>query len=127
MLCTWWDWKGVFCYELLPENKMINSNKCCSQLDQLKVALEHPELVTRKCIIFHQNNARPRVSLMTKQKLLHLNWEVLSHLSCSADIAPLAFHLFKSLQNSLNEKNFNSLKDCKRHLEQFFALKGKKF
>ena len=123
-----WDWKGAFSYELLPENQMINSNKCCSQLDQLKVALdEHLELVNRKCIIFHQNNARPHVSLMTRQKLLQLNWEVLIHLSCSPDIAPSDFHLFRSLQNSLNGKNFNSLKDCKRHLEQFFALKGKKF
>ena len=25
------------------------------------------------------------------------------------------------------EKKFNSLKDCKRHLVQFFAQKGKKF
>ena len=37
------------------------------------------------------------------------------------------FHLFRSLQNSLNGKNFNSLEDCKWHLEQFFAQKDKKF
>ena len=39
---------------------MINSNKYCSQLDQLKAALDekHPELVNRKRIIFHQDNAR---------------------------------------------------------------------
>ena len=37
------------------------------------------------------------------------------------------FHLFRSLQDSLNGKNFSSLEDCKRHLEQFFAQKGKKF
>ena len=39
MLCTWWDWKGVLCYELLLDNQMLNSNKYCSQLDQLKAAL----------------------------------------------------------------------------------------
>ena len=72
MLCIWWDWKGVPYYELLPENQTINSNKHCSQLDQLKAALEgkRPELVNRKCLIFHQNNTRPHVSLMTRQKLL---------------------------------------------------------
>ena len=32
MLCTWWDWKEVLCYELLPENKTINSNKYFFQL-----------------------------------------------------------------------------------------------
>ena len=74
---TWWDWKGVFYYELLLENRMINSNKYCSQLDQLKAALDekHLELVNRKCFIFHQQNVRPHGSLMTRQK--QLGWEVL--------------------------------------------------
>ena len=85
------------------------------------------ELVNRKCIIFHQDNARPHVSLMTRQKLLQLDWEVLIHPPYLPDIAPLDFYLFRSLQNSLNGKNFNSLGDCKRHLEQFFAQKDKKF
>ena len=40
MLCIWWDWKEVLYYELLPENQTINSNKYCSQLDQLKAALD---------------------------------------------------------------------------------------
>ena len=70
-LCRWWDWKEVLCYELLLSNQMINFNKYCSQLDQLKTALdeEHLELVNRKCIIFHQDNARLHVSLMNRQKL----------------------------------------------------------
>ena len=40
---------------------------------------------------------------------------------------PSDFHLFRSLQDSLNGKNFNSLENCKRHLEKFFAQKEKKF
>ena len=67
MLCIQWDWKGVLYDELLPENQTINSNKYCSQLDQLKEALDEncPELVNRKHIIFHQDSARPHVSLIT--------------------------------------------------------------
>ena len=54
------------------------------------------QLVNRKGIIFHQNNARPHVSVMTRQKLLlHLSWEVLMHLPYSSDIAPLDFYLFR--------------------------------
>ena len=129
MLYIWWDWKGVLYYELLPENQTMNSNKYCSQLDQLKAALDEkrPELVNRKGIIFHQHNTRLHVSLMTRQKLLQLGWEVLIYPPYSPDIAPSDFHLFQSLQNSLNGKNFNSLEDCKRHLEQFFAQKAGKF
>ena len=63
---------------------------------------------------------------MTRQKLLHPHQEVLIHCR-SPDIAPLDFHFFWSLQNSLNGKNFNALEDYKRHLEQLFAPKDKKF
>ena len=88
---------------------MINSNEN-SQLDQLKATLDekHRELVNRKRIIFHQDNTRCHVSLMTRQKPLELGWEVLIHPPYSPDIAPLNFHLFWSLQNSLNGKNFSS-------------------
>ena len=129
MLCIWWDWKGVLYYELLLENQTIHSNKYCSQLDQLKAALDekHPELVNRKHIIFHQDNARLHVSSVTRQKMSQLGLEVLIHLPYSPDTAPSDFHLFRSLQNSLNGKNFSSLEDCKSHLEQLFAQKDKKF
>ena len=75
---------------------LIPSNKYCSQLDQLKVALaeKHPELVNRKRIVFHQDNTRPHVSLMTREKLLQLGWKVLFHPLYSPDIAPSDFHLF---------------------------------
>ena len=108
---------------------LVNSNKYCSQLSQLKAALDrkHPELVNRKCILFYQDNARLHVSLMTRQKLLQLGWEVLIHLPYTPTIAPLDFYLFRSLQNSLNGKNFHSLEDCKRYLEQFFVQKDNKF
>ena len=127
--CATREVPGVFYYELFPENQTINSNKYCSHLDQLKAALDekHLELVNRKHIIFHQDNARLHASSMTRQKLLQLGWEVLIHPPYSPDIALLDFHLLLSLQNSLNGKKFNSLEDCKRYLEQFFAQKDKKF
>ena len=69
MLCMWWDWKGVLYYELLLENQMINSNKHCSQLDQLKAVLYEKclESVNREHIIFCEDNARPHISLITTQ------------------------------------------------------------
>ena len=64
---------------------------------------------------------------MMRQKLLQHVWEILIHLSYSPGTAPSDVHLFWSLQNSPSGKYFNSLEDCKRHLEQFFAQKDKKF
>jgi len=40
MLCIWWDWQGVLCCEVLLKNQKINSSKYCSQLGQLKAALD---------------------------------------------------------------------------------------
>ena len=118
-------WKGVLYQGLLLEKQPINSNEYCFQLEQLKAALteKHPESVNRKCTIFHQDNARLHVSLMTRQKLLQLGWEILIHLQYSPGIASSHFHLFQSLQNSFVGNNFNSLEDCKRHLEQMPLLR----
>ena len=91
----------------LPENQIINF-MYCSQLNQMKVS----GISQQKCIIFHQNNTRPHVSLMIEQKVLQPDWEVLVHLLYSPDIVALDVRLFKSLQNSLNGKKFNSLENC---------------
>ena len=37
------------------------------------------ELATCKGVIFHQDNARPHGSLVTRKKLLDLGWEVMPH------------------------------------------------
>ena len=71
-----WAWRGALYFELFPENQTINSNKYCSQLDRPKTARDEKcaQFVNRKCIIFHWDDVRPRVSLMTRQKLLQLGW-----------------------------------------------------
>ena len=98
MLFIWWGWEGVLYYELLLESQTINSNNAPNalQLDQLNAALDKRclELVNRKRIIFHQDTARPYVSLMTMQKLLQCGWEILIHSSYSPDIAPSDVQLF---------------------------------
>jgi len=113
MLCIWWDCKGIAYYELLPQNQTINSEKYCSQLDCLKAAIDEkrPKLSNRHGVVFHQDNARPHISLTTRQKLLQFGWDVLPHPPFSSDIASSDFYLFRSLQNSLIGKNFTSLKD----------------
>ena len=59
---------------------------------------KRPELATCKGVIFHQDNARPHTSLVTRKKLLKLDWEVLTHPPHSPDLAPsdLSFIPFTS-------------------------------
>jgi len=48
---------------------------------------------------------------------------VLPHPQYSPDLAPSDFHLFRSLQNSLNGKTFASEDLIKQHLDKFLAEK----
>ena len=107
MLFIWGDWKGILSWVL--SRKPNNSSKYCSRWDQLKATAvdnKHLELVNRKCVIFHQDNTRPLcwpfciLSLMPRQKLLQLDWELLIYSLYSPDIALFEVHLFWYLQNS---------------------------
>ncbi|GFS72400.1 histone-lysine N-methyltransferase SETMAR [Trichonephila clavipes] len=87
--------------DLLPDNTTINSEVYCHQLDKLNDALQQKrsELINRKGVVFHQDNARPHTSLVTRQKLLQLEWDTMPHPPYSPDLAPSDYYLFRSLQN----------------------------
>ena len=129
MLSVSWDWKGKVYSELLPRNQTINSNVYCQQLDKLNTAIneKRPELINRKDVIFHQDNARPHTSLVTHQKLRELGYQLLMRPSYNPNLASSDFHLFRQLQSSLNGKTFDNDEAIKSHLVQFFAEKGQKF
>ncbi len=99
------------------------------QLTKLNNAVEEkrPEFIYRKGVAFHHDNAIPHTSLVTRQPLLELGWDVLPHPPYSPDLAPSDYSLFRSLQNFLNGKSFNNDDDVKSYLIQFFANKNQKF
>ncbi|GFV66223.1 histone-lysine N-methyltransferase SETMAR [Trichonephila clavipes] len=100
MLFVWWDFKGIVYLELLPDNTTINSEVYCHQPDKLNDALQQKrsELINRKGVVFHQDNAGPHTSLVTRQKLLQLEWDTMPHPPYSPDLAPSDYYLFRSLQ-----------------------------
>ena len=88
---------------------------------------KRPELTNCKGIVFYHDNASPHTSLATRTKLFGLGWEVMSHPPYSPDLAPSDYHLFRSLQNFLNGKNFSNSDDLKSYLAEFFDVKDQKF
>ncbi|GFW01849.1 histone-lysine N-methyltransferase SETMAR [Trichonephila clavipes] len=111
------------------DNTTINSEVYCHQQDKLNDALQQKrsELINRKGVVFHQDNTRPHTSLVTRQKLLQLEWDTMPHPPYSPDMAPSDHYLFQSLQNFLDGKTFTSNEEVKNHLNQFFASKDQKF
>ncbi|GFX98287.1 histone-lysine N-methyltransferase SETMAR [Trichonephila clavipes] len=85
-----------------------------TQLDRLKLVInqKRPELANRRGFVFHQDNARPHTSVVTRQKLWELGWQVLMHPPYSPDLAPSNYHLFLVLQNFLSDKKLGSREDC---------------
>ncbi|GFX72481.1 histone-lysine N-methyltransferase SETMAR [Trichonephila clavipes] len=111
--------------EAAQRGQTLNSDIYCQQLDRLKLATDQkrPELVNRRGVVFHQNNATPHTSAVTRQKLWKLGWEVSMHPPCSLDLAPNDFHLFLALQNFLSDKKLGPRENCENRLLEFFANK----
>ncbi|GFY19854.1 histone-lysine N-methyltransferase SETMAR [Trichonephila clavipes] len=78
LLRIWGDWKGIIYYKLLPHGQTLNSDLYCQQLDRLKLAIDQkcPELVSRRGVVIHLDNARPHTYIVTLQNLWELGWEV---------------------------------------------------
>ena len=129
MVCFWWDWKGIIHYELLQPGQTIDSTLYCEQLMRLKqeIVKKRPEPINRKGIVFHQYSARPHTILMTQQKLRYLFWEVLMYPPYSPDLALSDYHLFRSMQNSLNGVKLDFREAFENYLSQFFAEKPRNF
>ncbi|GFV53546.1 histone-lysine N-methyltransferase SETMAR [Trichonephila clavipes] len=73
-------------------------------------------MANRRCVVFHQDNARPHTSVVTRQKPWELGWEVLMHPPYSPDLAPSDYHLFHALKNFLSDKKLESREDSANRL-----------
>jgi len=108
MLSVWWDWKGIIHYELLQRGETINLVLYCAQFDHLNEEFykERPELGNREGAVFHHDNAQPHTSLVTRNKLTSLGWEILMHPPYSPDLAPLTTICFGLCKILLVVKNW---------------------
>lgn len=84
-------------------------------------------LGNRNRVFFHQENIKPYTSLKTLNKLSDFKWDVLNSPPYSPDLAPSDYQLFRSLQNHLNGKRFDSYEACEIEVSQFFSFKSQKF
>jgi len=91
---------------------------------------KRPFLINRKDVIFHHIRRQRRTAKQTLQKPEGVKMG--NPPASIFSFAPSDFHLFRSLQNSLNEKNFGSedavdAENCRKHLTIFFDGKPRNF
>ncbi|CAD6999607.1 unnamed protein product [Ceratitis capitata] len=98
-------------------------------MSRLKAALikKRSSLISRGGFVFHQENARPYKSLVTRQKHRELGWEVLMHPPYSPNLAPSDYHLFLSMANAVNDEKLASREACENWLSEFFANRDAAF
>ncbi|GFW60433.1 camar1 transposase [Trichonephila clavipes] len=71
----------------------------CQQLDRLKLAIDQKR-PTEEVLCSLRTTPGLHTSVVTRQNLLELDWEVLMHPPYSPDLAPSDYHLFLALKTS---------------------------
>lgn len=129
MISVWWDCHGIIYWEFLPINSTITADSFCKQLDRVYEALSklRPSILNRRKVILHMDNARPHTAVLTKSKIKQLRLDILNHPPYSPDISPSDYHLFRSMQNSLNGCKFKTSEEVYSHVTKFFESKSEDF
>ncbi|GBP13356.1 Histone-lysine N-methyltransferase SETMAR [Eumeta japonica] len=109
--------------------KTINSDFYCQHLMRLKEEVEknQSELINRKSVVFHHDNARQHTPSATPEILREFGWKISMHPPFSPELAPSDFHLFRSLQISSSNVRLTSKEDSQNYLSQFFDQKSQNF
>ena len=103
----------------------------CSKRGPLFIAVRGPLTIAASLVAEHRLQTRRLSNCGPRAQPLHGMWDL-----PRPGLEPASPALAGGLpttappgkpQNYLNGKNFNSLEDCKKHLEQFLAQKDKKF
>jgi len=130
MLSIWWDIKGVLYYELLEPSETITGDRYSRQLIKLAEEISKKRPYTghgRRPVKLLHDNAKPHVSKVVRGTLTTLGWEVLDHPAYSPDLAPSDYHLFRSMQNALQDVRFRNVAEIRKWVDDFIASKEEHF
>ncbi|GFY26185.1 histone-lysine N-methyltransferase SETMAR [Trichonephila clavipes] len=84
-------------------------------------------MTNRRGVVFHQDNARPHTSVVTRQNLWEIGWEALMQPPYNPSLAPSDYHVFLAFQNFLSDKKLGSREDCENRLLVVSTNKGQYF
>ena len=96
---VFWDARGIILNNFLEKGRMITGQYYVFLLDRLneEVKKKRPHL-TKKKVVFRQDNAPAHSSAIVRAKLFELRYEILPHPPYSPDLAPSDYYLFPNLK-----------------------------
>lgn len=129
MLSVWWYSKGIIHYNFLKTGETITAVRYCKDIEEMhkKLTILCPALVFRKGPIILHDNARPHVAQITQQKLSELGYEILSHPPYSPDLSPTDYHLFKHLDQFMQNKQFKDRDAVENAFRAFIETRTQDF
>ena len=76
MLCVWWNFEDIIHFELVQNDRSIDSHLYAEKTDRVySLLLNHyPALVTRKCYHYQHDNTPAHLSRIVKQNLKFTNY-----------------------------------------------------
>ena len=126
VICVWWNFEDVLHFELVPDDRAVNAELYCQQLDCVydKLKEKYPIAVRRTRILFQQDNAKPHTAKKAKKKFDELEEvEILPHPACTLDIAQSDYGLFRSMQHFLPGGRYQSFDQVEEVCWEFFDSK----
>jgi [histone H3]-lysine36 N-dimethyltransferase SETMAR len=101
----------------------------CSQLQRIHESLlkSRPVLPNRWEVLLLYDNTRPHVAKKTQMKLIKFDREVLPHPPYSPDIAPSDYHLFRAMDNFMQNKEFRNGDELKQEVDKFLTSRNRQF
>lgn len=103
MLCLCWNSRRVVHVEVLKPGQTVTSEVNSLQLTRKQDALCRQGVDTT-CINLLHDNARLHIAKVVQQKMEKCGWTVSPHPSCSLDIFPSDYYIFRSVQRALARK-----------------------
>ena len=113
----------------MKTGELVAAEVYCSQLQCVHESLlkSHPALPNRWKVLLLHDNVKPHVTKKTQMKLMKLEWEVLPHPPYSPDIAPSDYHLFRAMDNSMQNKEFRNDDELKQEVDKFLTSRTRQF
>ena len=127
-IAIWWNFEGVIHFKLVPNNRTIDADLYCAQLDRMYAELsrKYPELVNQNRVLLQQDNAKPHTARRTKEKIKEIDTiKLLPHPAYSPDLVPSDYHLFRSMAYFLRGRGCNNLEQVEAGCREFFNSKEK--